>query len=100
MQWFIDHYKSSEEDLKSPYLSVLLADDLSNLPPAFLFTAEYDPLKDEGRKFAEKLKEAGNEVIFKEYGGMIHGFISMPKLSKSILKTYDDIHDALAGVLG
>ncbi len=99
MEWFIDHYKSSEEDLKSPYLSMLLAEDLSGLPPAFIFTAEFDPLKDEGRAYADRLKEAGNEVIFKEYEGMIHGFISMPKLSKRILGTYEDIHESLRGVL-
>lgn len=98
MEWFIAHYKSSDEDLESPYLSVLLAEDLSNLPPAFLFTAEYDPLKDEGRKYADKLKAAGNEVLFKEYPGMIHGFISMPRLSKRILGTYEDIQKVLAGV--
>jgi len=99
MEWFIDHYKSSDEDLKSPYLSVLLAEGLSNLPPAFIFTAEYDPLKDEGRMYADKLIEAGNEVLFTEYGGMIHGFISMPRLSKKILGTYNDIKQALSGVL-
>ena len=99
MEWFVDHYKSSDEDLDSPYLSPLLAKDLSNLPPAFVFTAEYDPLKDEGRKFAERLKEAGNEVVFKEYGGMIHGFISMPRMSKRILDTYADIRREIAEVL-
>ncbi len=96
MQWFIDHYKSSEEDLKSPYLSVLLAEDLSGLPPAYVCTAEFDPLKDEGEAYAHRLKEAGNDVTFKEYEGMIHGFISMPRLSKRILGAYQDIQVALA----
>lgn len=98
MEWFINHYKSSDEDLRSPYLSVLLADDLSNLPPAFVFTAEFDPLKDEGRQYADRLKEAGNKVRFQEYEGMIHGFISMPRLSNRILGTYRDIQQALAEV--
>jgi len=99
MEWFMDHYKSQEEDLYSPYLSMLLADDLSNQPPAFIFTAEYDPLKDEGRKYAERLKEAGNEVIYKDYGGLIHGFINMPKLSKRIPGVYDDIRQVLEKVI-
>ena len=75
---------------------MLLTKNLSNLPPAFIFTAEYDPLKDEGRKYAERLKEAGNEVTYKDYGGMIHGFISMPKMSKYVLKAYEDIREVLA----
>ena len=98
MEWFIDHYKSSDEDLASPYLSVWHAENLSSLPPAFILTAEYDPLKDEGMKYAERLREAGNDVVFKEYEGMIHGFISMPKLSKRILGTYKDIQKTLEPV--
>lgn len=96
MEWFVDHYKSSDKDLDSPYLSPLLAEDLSNLPPAFVFTAEFDPLKDEGRKYADKLKAAGNKVVFKEYDGMIHGFISMPRLSRRILGAYKDIQKELS----
>ncbi|MEM9820565.1 MAG: alpha/beta hydrolase [Bacteroidota bacterium] len=99
MHWFLGHYKSKEEDIHSPYLSVLLAKDLSNLPPAFVLTAEYDPLKDEGKQYAERLMAAGNEVIYKDYGGMIHGFVSMPKMSKRVLDVYRDIQQALTPVL-
>lgn len=98
MEWFVNHYKSKEEDLYSPYLSMLLAKDLTNLPPAFIFTAEYDPLRDEGRKYAERLKEAGNEVIYKDYGGMIHGFFNMPKMSRHVLKAHNDIKEVLSDV--
>lgn len=99
MQWFVNHYQSKKEDLQSPYLSMMLAEDLSNLPPAFVFTAEYDPLKDEGRKYAERMKAAGNDVIYKDYAGLIHGFITMPKLSKRILGVFDDIQYVLSKVL-
>lgn len=95
MEWFIAQYISKKEDLHSPYLSMLFAKDLTNLPPAFIFTAEYDPLKDEGRLYADRLKEAGNEVRFKEYGGMIHAFISMPKMSKHVLSAFVDIKKSL-----
>ncbi len=98
MVWFCDQYKRNKEDLYNPLMSPLLAEDLSNLPPAFVLTAEYDPLKDDGRLYADRLKEAGNDVVFKEYGGMIHAFISMPKLSKRILGTYRDIKEVLAEV--
>lgn len=96
MVWFCDQYKANKEDLYNPLMSPLFAEDLSNLPPAFVLTAEYDPLKDDGRLYADRLKEAGNEVVFKEYGGMIHAFINMPKMSKKILGTYQDIKEVLA----
>jgi len=99
MDWFIEHYKSSEKDIHNPLMSPLFAEHLSNLPSAFIITAEYDPLKDDGRLYAEKLKAAGNEIVYKDYGGLIHGFIGMPKLSKRILKTYDDIRLNLQAVL-
>jgi acetyl esterase len=95
IEWFIDQYKSKEEDLIDPRMSPLFAEDFSNLPPAFIITAEYDLLKGEGKMYADRLKAAGNEVIYKDYGGMIHGFMSMPKLSSRILETYRDIQQIL-----
>jgi acetyl esterase len=72
-------------------MSPLLTDDLTNLPPAFVFTAEYDPLKDEGEAYAKKLQDQGAKVEFKEYPNVIHGFINMPRISKECLMAYRDI---------
>lgn len=91
MSWFLDHYKKEEADIYHSFMSPILSEDLSNLPPAFILTAEYDPLRDEGRQYADLLKNAGNEVIHKDYGGMIHGFIGMPRLSKKVLAAYEDL---------
>jgi len=77
MVWFWDHYLSSEDDGKHPYASPLQAQDLSNLPPALVVTAEYDPLRDEGEQYAGRLQEAGNQATVMRYNGMIHGFFSM-----------------------
>lgn len=96
MIWFMNHYKDSEEDILNPYFSPLLAEDLSNLPPAFVFTAQYDPLIDEGKAYADRLKEAGVDVVYKEYKGMIHAFFSFTKLTKSALQAQDDIQTFLA----
>lgn len=96
MEWFVHHYQSKKEDLDSPYLSMLYAKDLGNLPPAFVFTAEYDPLRDEGKKYADRMREAGNKVEYKNYGGLIHGFINMPRMSRHILVVYEDIKKYLA----
>ncbi len=55
-------------------MSPLLADDLSGLPPTLLITAGFDPLRDEGRQYAEALRAAGNSVDAREFGSMIHSF--------------------------
>lgn len=79
IHWFSRNYCGHEKDLMQPYLSPLFAPDLKNLPPALIITAEFDPLKDEGEAYARKFKENGNQVVFKEYKGMIHVFYQMPK---------------------
>ncbi len=76
MAWFIDHYMTGADkrDLRA---SPLLAASLENLPPAYVITAGFDPLRDEGFAYARRLREAGNTVEYVEYGGMVHGFIGM-----------------------
>ena len=77
MEWFWNHYLTSPEDGKNPYASPLHAPDLSRLPPAMVITAEFDPLRDEGRAYAQRLGEAGVSVKSSHYEGMIHGFFWM-----------------------
>lgn len=77
MTWFTSCYIQSVEDLDNPYVAPLKAQDFSGLPPAFVLTGEFDPLRDEGEAYAEKLRNAGVCVESKRYEGMIHGFICM-----------------------
>ena len=96
IQWFAGHYRRTDADALDPLMSPILEKDLSNLPPAFLCTAEYDPLIDEGLEYAELLEKAGNQVVYKEYKGMIHAFMNIPKITrKGTDALYEDIKQFL-----
>lgn len=77
MEWFWDHYLHSPDDGTSPYASPLHAADLGGLPPALVVTAEFDPLRDEGQAYAQRLHDAGVTVTSSPYDGVIHGFFWM-----------------------
>jgi acetyl esterase len=77
MKWFWDHYLRSDTDRGNPYAAPLQAASLAGLPPAFVLTAEFDPLRDEGEAYGRRLREAGVPVTVTRYDGMIHGFFTM-----------------------
>ncbi|HZO70904.1 MAG TPA: alpha/beta hydrolase [Ktedonobacteraceae bacterium] len=77
MVWFWDLYLSNEGEALHPYVSPLQAESLSGLPPAMVITAEFDPLRDEGEMYANRLKDADVPVTYVPYQGMIHGFVGM-----------------------
>jgi acetyl esterase len=77
MDWFTRLYCPDAAHRNDPRLSPLLAKDLSGLPPAYVATAGFDPLRDEGKDYADKLDAAGVPVTYVNYPGMVHGFFSM-----------------------
>ncbi len=89
MTWFWDHYLSSAEDGRNPLASPLAAADLSGLPPAFVITAEFDPLRDEGEAYAAKLVDAGVKVSHQRFDGQIHAFWQMPGVFPAALAAAD-----------
>ena len=83
MKWFWNHYLHGEEDGRNPYASPSRAGDLRSLPPAFVLTAEFDPLRDEGEAYAARLRECGVVVKVTRYDGMIHDFVNIAELRQS-----------------
>jgi acetyl esterase len=77
MEMFRAHYLPRREDHLDWRASPLLAKSLAGLPPAYVLTAGFDPLQDEGRQYAERLKREGVQVEYRDYPDMIHGFIVM-----------------------
>ncbi|MEO8158256.1 MAG: alpha/beta hydrolase fold domain-containing protein [Betaproteobacteria bacterium] len=75
--WFYKQYLRNAKDVKDFRFAPLVHDDLSNLPPALVIVAGYDPLRDEGIEYTKRLIEAGNRVRLSNYEGMVHGFFLM-----------------------
>jgi acetyl esterase len=100
MQWFLEQYHNTDYARNHYLLSPLYAKNLENLPPALIITAEYDPLKDEGKEYAEKLANAGVKVIFQEYKGMIHLFAQMPKLLRASRQLFKQIGEIIRTEFG
>lgn len=100
MEWFRAQYLERAEQAEEPLVSPLLAADLAQLPPTTLLTAEFDPLRDEGEVFAERLQAAGVAVRLERAPGMIHGFISFAPLVAGAAAALElaaaDLRNALA----
>jgi acetyl esterase len=77
MEWFYERYIQNPTETRNEYAFPILARDLGDLPPATIITAGFDPLRDEGIEYAERLEAAGVPVDHQHYDGMIHGFVSL-----------------------
>lgn len=82
MAWFMEQYVAPGTDPTDPLLSPLYG-DLAGLAPAVVVVAELDPLRDEGKAYAEALRAAGVPVTLREFDSLIHGFVDMGRHSKA-----------------
>jgi acetyl esterase len=97
--YLLGHYCPRAEDRRQPYASPIVA-NLNGLPPAFVITAECDPLRDQGEAYVRKLREAGVAVEHTRYDGMIHPFFSIAGIVDGGRAAITDAAAAAARALG
>ena len=76
MDWFRENYFGSADEHTDPRASPILAIDLAGLAPAHVVTAGFDPLRDEGEAYADRLREAGVPVTLRREPDLVHGFVN------------------------
>ena len=81
MAYYEDRYLPPGSDRSDPRVAVLQVEDLSGLPPAYVAIAGFDPLRDEGDAYAERLREAGVQVALRRHPGLVHTFINLTSVS-------------------
>ena len=100
MPFYVASYLGPDGDAADPLASPLLAPDLSNLPPAFVLTAGFDPLRDEGEAYARRLEAAACLPAHRCHESMIHGFVSITGLIESAEAGLADAAAALRAAFG
>jgi acetyl esterase len=82
MEWYDAHYFGSSQAARTdPRVSPIYADNLGSVARALVFTAGFDPLRDEGEAFAAAMRAAGNRAELRRFDGFVHGFINMVNVS-------------------
>jgi acetyl esterase len=100
IDWFWKAYVPTGVDRTDLRLSPLLARNFKGLPPAFVMTAGHDPLRDEGRAYAERLIDAGVKTTYVNYPGTIHGFFSLTRFLSQGLKANDEAAAVMGAFFG
>ena len=98
MFWFQQQYTPRKEDQCVPAVSPCYETEFENLAPAFILTAQLDPLLDDGINYCHQLKNADNKIRYEEYPDLYHGFFSTPGVHPVAMKAYFDIKDFLSAL--
>ncbi|MFO1080124.1 MAG: alpha/beta hydrolase fold domain-containing protein [Reyranellaceae bacterium] len=93
--WFRSHYLKYTREIEDPRASPLRGADLSGVAPALVYTAGFDPLRDEGRAYADRLTAAGVKTIHREFDSLIHGFAGLRGPIQAAARAMDEM---VAGV--
>ncbi len=96
MAYYWERYVPDAARQREPDASPLKTPDVSNVAPALVVTCEFDPLRDEGEAYAERLRAAGVPVRLRRFDGMIHGFIRMPAQVPAAYQLIDEMADFLS----
>jgi acetyl esterase len=91
MEWFRGHYLNGQAEIDDPRASPLKANDLAGLAPALVYTAGFDPLRDEGHAYADRLASAGVKTIHREFDSLIHGFVGLRGTVQAAARAMDDM---------
>jgi acetyl esterase len=75
LEWYASLYATTQTDVLDPRCSPLVADQWSGVAPAYIATAGFDPLRDEGEEYAACLQAAGTQVTLRRHAGLLHGFL-------------------------
>jgi acetyl esterase len=95
MEWFEENYLADPADAADPRVTVLRVEDLSGLPPAYVATAGFDPLRDEGEAYAQRMREAGVPVALRRQPGLIHSFANLTAVSRTARAAMLEVAGAL-----
>jgi len=91
MEWFNEQYAADAADWRA---SPILADSHEGLATALVITAQYDPLRDQGARYAQTLKDAGVDVTLSNYEGMAHIFFQLAPIVDAATKAIGEVADA------
>jgi acetyl esterase len=94
--WYMEQYLRTEADGADVRASPLRAPSLAGQPPALIVTGGFDPLRDEGQAYAERLRKDGVDVTYREYPGQIHAFVSLTRAIPQGAACTREIADYLA----
>jgi acetyl esterase len=100
MEWFERHYLPQGCDPEDPRASMMRAPDVSGLPPAYVVTAGFDPLRDEAETYAHRMQEAGVRVALRRQPGLIHGFAHLTAICPSARAAMHEVAGAVRMGLG
>lgn len=94
---YLSLYLNNTKDYKNKYVAPLYAHNLFKMPKTLIFTAEFDPLRDEGYAYYKKLKRYFNKVEYHNIKNVIHGYINNPLFHKETKKTIKIIKEFVGG---